>query len=78
MLGSTGISVINRIGPKFLFPLFHVFKTFHGGVFLEQILSACHWKSHNTFTQLYLKDVAWADSEVYHLGPIVAAQQVHS
>ena len=49
-----------------------------GGVSLEQILSACHWKSHNTFTQFYLKDVAWADSEVYHLGPIVAAQQVHS
>ena len=24
------------------------------GVSLEQILSACHWKSHNTFTQFYL------------------------
>ena len=53
-------------------------KAFQGGVSSEQILSACHWKSHNTFTQFYLKDVAWADSEVYHLGPIVAAQQVHS
>ena len=53
-------------------------KAFQGGVSLEQILSACHWKSHNTFTQFYLKDVAWADSEVYHLGPIVAAQLVHS
>ena len=53
-------------------------KAFQGGVSLEQILSACHWKSHNTFTQFYLKDVAWADLEVYHLGPIVAAQQVHS
>ena len=53
-------------------------KAFQGGVSLEQILSACHWKSHNTFTQFYLKDVAWADSEVYHLCPIVAAQQVHS
>ena len=53
-------------------------KAFQGGVSLDQILSACHWKSHNTFTQFYLKDVAWADSEVYHLGPIVAAQQVHS
>ena len=42
-----------------------------------QILSACHWKSHNTFTQFYLKDVAWADSELFHLGPVVAAQQVH-
>ena len=43
----------------------------------DQILSACHWKSHNTFTQFYLKDVAWADSELFHLGPVVAAQQVH-
>ena len=52
-------------------------KAFQGGVSLDQILSACHWKAHNTFTQFYLKDLAWADSELYHLGPIVAAQQVH-
>ena len=52
-------------------------KVFQSGVSLEQILSACHWKSHNTFTQFYLKDVAWADSELYHLGPVVAAQQIH-
>ena len=51
-------------------------KAFQGGVPLDQILAACHWKSHNTFTQFYLKDVAWADSELYHLGPVVAAQQV--
>ena len=50
---------------------------FRGGVSMDQILSACHWKAHNTFTQFYLKDVAWADSELYHLGPVVAAQQVH-
>ena len=52
-------------------------KAFQSGVSLEQILSACHYKSHNTFTQFYLKDVAWADSELFHLGPVVAAQQVH-
>ena len=52
-------------------------KAFQSGICLEQILSACHWKSHNTFTQFYLKDVAWADSELYHLGPVVAAQQIH-
>ena len=51
-------------------------KAFQGGVPLDQILSACHWKSHNTFTQFYLKDIAWADSELYHLGPVVAAQQI--
>ena len=42
-------------------------KAFQGGVSLDQILSACHWKAHNTFTQFYLKDLAWADSELYHL-----------
>ena len=47
------------------------------GVSFEQILSDCHWKSHNTFTQFYLKDVAWADTELFHLGTVVAAQQVH-
>ena len=26
-------------------------KAFQSGVSLEQILSACHWKSHNSFTQ---------------------------
>ena len=52
-------------------------KAFQLGVSLGQILSACHWKSHNTFTQFYLKDMAWADSELYHLGPVVAAQQIH-
>ena len=36
-------------------------KAFQSGISLDQILSACHWKSRNTFTQFYLKDVAWAD-----------------
>ena len=52
-------------------------KAFQLGISLEQILPACHWKSHNTFTKFYLKDVAWADSELYHLGPVVAAPQIH-
>ena len=56
---------------------FSASKAFQSGVSLEQILSACHWKSYNTFTQFYLKDVAWADSELCHLGPVVAAQQIH-
>ena len=50
-------------------------KAFQLGISLAQILSACHWKSHNTFTQFYLKDVTWADTELFHLGPVVAAQQ---
>ena len=48
-------------------------RDFQGGISLDQILAACHWKSHNTFTQFYLKDVAWADSELLHSGPVVAA-----
>ena len=55
----------------------HQVKAHDVRAFAEQILSACHWKSHNTFTQFYLKDVAWADSELYHLGSVVAAQQIH-
>ena len=51
-------------------------QAFQGGISLDQILSACHWKAHNTFTQFYLKDLAWAHSELYHLGLVVAAQQV--
>ena len=50
---------------------------FQLGVSLEQILSACHWKSHNTFTEFCLKDVAWADSDLFHLGLVVAAQKIH-
>ena len=56
---------------------FAVSKAFQGGISLDQILAACYWKSHNTFTQYCLKDVAWADSELFHLGPMVAAQQIH-
>ena len=52
-------------------------QAFQGGISLDQILSACHWKAHNTFTQFYLKDLALADSELYHLGPVVAAQQIN-
>ena len=51
-------------------------KAFQGGIPLDKILSACHWISNNKFTQFYLKDVAWADSELYRLGPVVAAQQI--
>ena len=55
---------------------FAVSKAFQGGVSQEQILLACDWKSHNIFTQFYLRDVALADLNLYHLGPIVAAQQI--
>ena len=50
---------------------------FQAGVSLDQLLSACHWKSYNIFIQFYLKDVVWADAELYHLSPVVATQQIH-
>ena len=40
-------------------------------------MQACHWKAHNTFTNIYLKDLTWSDNEHnMYLGPLVAAQQV--
>ena len=50
-------------------------KAFYGGVSVNQIMQACHWKAHNTFTNFHLKDLIWSDNNVY-LGPVVAAQQV--
>ena len=45
---------------------------FMGGVSLDQILGACFWKSHTTFTNFYLKDVARKskDDSEYCLGPV--------
>ena len=36
---------------------------FYGGVSVDQILQACHWKAHNTFTNFYLKDLTWSDND---------------
>ena len=32
-------------------------KATQSGVSFKQVLTVCHWKSHTTFTQFYLKDV---------------------
>ena len=32
-------------------------KAFYSGVSVDQIMQACHWKAHNTFTNFYLKDL---------------------
>ena len=39
--------------------------------------SKSSWLLIGNLTQFYLKDFAWADAEHYHLGPIVAAHQIH-
>ena len=36
-------------------------KAFYGSVLVDQIMQACHWKAHNTFTNFYLKDLTWSD-----------------
>ena len=50
-------------------------RAFQSGVSLER-LSAYHLKSH-TFTQFYLKNVPGADFELFDLGPVMAARQIH-
>ena len=52
-------------------------RAFYGGVSVDQIMQACHWKAHNTFTNFYLKYLTWSDDDNnMYLGPVVAAQQV--
>ena len=52
-------------------------KAFYGGVSVDQIMQACRWKAHNTFTNFYLKDLTWPDNDNnMYLGPVVAAEQV--
>ena len=52
-------------------------KAFYGGVSVDQIMQDCHWKAHNTFTNVYLKDLTWShtDKNMY-LGAVVVAQEV--
>ena len=52
-------------------------KAFYDGLSVDQIMQACHWKAHDTFTNVYLKDLTWSDNDNnMYLGPVVAAQQV--
>ena len=40
-------------------------------------MQACHWKTHNTSTNFYLKDLTWSDNDNnLYLGSVVAVQQV--
>ena len=53
-------------------------KSFYEGISMDQIIQACHWKSHNTFTKFNLRDIAGQDQREssFHLGAFIAAQQV--
>ena len=47
-----------------------------GNVSMSQLMNACFWKSQNTFTSHYLRDV-WIDKDgECSIGPVVAAQQI--
>ena len=48
----------------------------HSNASIDDIMSACSWRSHNTFTQYYLKDMALIRDEMYHLGPVLAASHI--
>lgn len=42
---------------------------------MENIMQACSWRSHNTFTGFYLRDLTRIQGKMLSLGPVVAAQQ---
>ena len=49
---------------------------YSGSVDIQDILNACSWKSHNTFTSHYLKDISIFQEGLLRVGPVVAAQRV--
>ena len=44
---------------------FEASKAFYDGVSVDEIMQACHWKAHNTFTNFYLKGLTWSDNDNY-------------
>ena len=42
----------------------------------ESIMGACSWKSNNTFTSFYLRDLSRVREDMYCLGPVVAALHI--
>ena len=53
-------------------------KAFYGGISMDRIMQACHWKSHHTFTKFYIRDLVGKDQTEgpFYLGTFIAAQQV--
>ena len=50
-----------------------------GGVPLHDIMNACTWRNHTTFTKFYLKDSSISNNKgSFRLGPVVAAQSIVS
>ena len=55
------------LGPSLLFK-----KNFS----VEAVLRAGTWRRHSTFSRFYLRDLASRTLDTYHLGPVVAAQEI--
>ena len=49
---------------------------FRKNLSLNQVLQAGVWKSQNTFTSFYLKDIMYESLGNFSIGPIVAAQEI--
>ena len=49
-------------------------KAFYGRISMDQIMQACHWKSHNTFIRFYLRDLDGQDQSEgsFHIGAFIA------
>ena len=43
---------------------------------MESVLRDGTWKRQTTFSRFYLRDLASRTLDTYHLGPVVAAQEV--
>ena len=43
---------------------------------IDDILMAGNWRSHNTFTNHYLRDISHQEGDLLRIGPIVAGQKV--
>ena len=50
--------------------------SFKWGADLEDVLEACSWASHTTFTEFYLKDISLSDNDKLSIGPLAVAQRV--
>jgi hypothetical protein len=48
----------------------------HSSVRLTDILKSAQWRSHNTFTSYYLKDMTLYEEDLLRLGPMVTAQNI--
>ena len=49
----------------------------HCSIPLSDILRAAQWRSHNTFTSFYLRDMTLIEEDILRLGPICTGQVTH-